>query len=119
MAALNRVFIIGHLGADPEVRELGSGQTVTRFPVAINERWTDREGVLQKRTTWVRVEAWGGLADVCRRYLSKGRSVFVAGRIRQDYTEDDEGRRRYFPVTVVADNVQFLDRPPEPPEEET
>ena len=107
MAGVNKVIIVGRLGADPEVRTVSSGQNVARFNVATSESWTDREGQKQERTEWHRVVVWGKLADICGRYLSKGRQVYVEGRLQTRNWEDQQGQKRYT-TEVVANTVQFL-----------
>ena len=77
-----KIVVAGNLGGDPEMRHLPSGTTVTNFSVAANRQWTDNQGVLQKETVWFRVPAFGRQAEVCSQYLSKGRAVFIEGRLR-------------------------------------
>jgi single-strand DNA-binding protein len=79
---MDKLIVIGNLGRDPEMRYLPSGKPVTNFSVASNRKWTDNEGVLHEETIWVRVSAFGRLAEVCNQYLSKGRQVYVEGRLR-------------------------------------
>ena len=79
--AVNKAIVIGNLGADPQVRALPSGQNVANLSLATNERFTDRNGAAQQRTEWHRIVAFGRLAETCRQYLSKGRRVYVEGRL--------------------------------------
>jgi single-strand DNA-binding protein len=79
-----KVIVIGNLGQDPELRYTNEGTPVVSFPVATNERWTDKDGVQQERTTWFRISAWRRLAETCNEYLSKGRQVMVEGRMNPD-----------------------------------
>ena len=79
-----KVTIVGNLGTDPEMRYTPSGQAVTNFSVATNRRWTNNEGQMQEETVWFRVSVWGKQAESCNQYLSKGRQVFVEGRLRAD-----------------------------------
>jgi len=107
MASVNRVILIGNLGRDPELRYLQSGQAVTSFSVATNDRWTDREGKPQERTEWHRVVVWGKQAENCANYLAKGRSVYIEGRLQTREWEDKEGQKRQT-TEIVAQTVQFL-----------
>ena len=105
--SVNKVMIVGRLGADPEMKTLSSGQTVTNFNVATGENWVDRDGQKQERTEWHRVVVWGKLAEVCAQHLAKGRQVFVEGKLQTRSWEDQQGQKRYA-TEVVAANVQFL-----------
>jgi single-strand DNA-binding protein len=94
--AINKVIVIGKLGANPVVRILpNSGQNVANFSLATTERFTDRNGAKQERTEWLRVVAFGRLADTCERFLSKGGQVYVEGRLttRQYEAKDGSGKR--------------------------
>lgn len=107
MAGVNKVIIVGHLGADPEVKNVGSGQTVTRLSVATSENWVDKEGQKQERTEWHRVVVWGRLAEICGKHLAKGRQVYLEGRLQTRSWEDQQGQKRYT-TEIVANTVQFL-----------
>jgi len=107
MSGINKVLIIGRLGADPELKTVGSGQQVARLSVATSENWTDREGQKQERTEWHRVVVWGKLADLCGKYLSKGRQVYIEGRLQTRSWEDQQGQKKYS-TEIVANTVQFL-----------
>jgi single-strand DNA-binding protein len=107
MASVNRVILIGNLGRDPELRYVQSGQAVTTFSVATNDRWTDRDGKPQERTEWHRVVVWGKQAENCANYLAKGRSVYIEGRLQTREWEDKEGQKRQT-TEIVAQTVQFL-----------
>lgn len=108
MAGVNKVIIVGRLGADPEVRTVGQGGTVTRLSVATSENWVDKEGQKQERTEWHRIVVWGRLAEICGKHLSKGRQVYVEGRLQTRSWEDQQGQKRYS-TEIVANTVQFLD----------
>ena len=105
--SVNKVIIIGRLGADPELKTLGSGQAVANFNIATSENWVDRDGAKQERTEWHRIVVWGKLAEICRQYLSKGRQVFVEGKLQTRSWEDQQGQKRYT-TEIVANNVQFI-----------
>jgi len=108
MPALNRVQLIGRLGKDPESRFTPKGNKVCKFSVAVSRRYKSAEGETKEATDWFVVEAWGRLGEVCQEYLTKGRLVFVEGRLRTDRYEH-EGETRYF-TRVVASQMQMLDR---------
>ena len=110
MAGVNKAILIGNLGNDPELRYTQSGQGVATFSLATGESWTDRNGERQERTEWHRIVAWGKTGELCAQYLSKGRSVYVEGRIQTRDWEDKEGIKRYT-TEIVATTVQFLGGP--------
>ena len=110
MPNFNRVQIIGRLGKDPENRTTRNGTAYTVFSLAVDRRWKSREGELRKETDWFNVEAWGKLGEICQSYLSKGRLVFLEGRLRTDRYEHD-GETRYF-TKIIASQMQMLDRQP-------
>jgi single-strand DNA-binding protein len=116
MPGLNRVQLIGNLGKDPETRQAGKGATVCAFSVAVNRRWRGADGEAKEATDWFNVEAWGKLGEVCQKYLSKGRLVYIEGRLQTDRVETDD-QVRYF-TKVVASEMQMLDRKAEEPEVE-
>lgn len=107
MASLNKVFLIGNLGADPEVRYTASGSAVANFRIATSEQWNDKNGERQERTEWHRIVVWGRQAEHCGEYLRKGRSVHVEGKIQTREWEDRDGQKR-FTTEVVANSVTFL-----------
>ena len=108
MASLNKVQIIGRLGADPEMRYTANGTPVTNFRVACDRRYTTTAGERRNETEWVSVVAWQQLAETAGQYLSRGRLVYVEGRLQTRQWEDREGNRRYT-TEVVAQNIEFLD----------
>jgi single-strand DNA-binding protein len=111
--SLNRATIIGHLGQDPELRYLPtSGQPVTGFSVATDESFTDKDGQRQERTDWHQVVVYGKAAENCHKYLTKGREVYVEGRLRtREYEARDNGGKRRR-TEIIASRVQFLGVPP-------
>ena len=102
MSGVNKVIILGRLGADPETKNISSGSTVTSFSLATSESWKDKEGQKQER-----VVVWGKLAEICGKYLAKGRQAFVEGRLQTRSWEDQQGNKRYT-TEIVANNVQFV-----------
>lgn len=107
MASINKAIIIGNLGADPELRQTQSGTAVCQLSVATNEQWKDQSGTPQERTEWHRVVVFGRQAENVAKYLSKGRSVYVEGRIQTRSWTGDDGQKRYT-TEIVAQTVQFL-----------
>ncbi|MEE9207314.1 MAG: single-stranded DNA-binding protein [Gemmatimonadota bacterium] len=93
--SLNKVQLIGNLGADPEIRSTGSGTRVATLSVATSRRWNDRDGQQQEKTEWHRVVAWDKLAEVCERYLKKGDRVYVEGPVEYRQWEGQDGQTKY------------------------
>lgn len=104
---LNKIQIIGNLGADPELRYTQSGAAVANFNVATSRRYKDGAGEQQEETEWFRVVAWQRLAETCAQYLAKGRQVYVEGRMQTRTWEDQQGQKRYM-TELVAQEVKFL-----------
>ena len=107
MAGVNKVILIGNLGADPEVRYTSGNQAVADLRLATSRRWRDKNNEMQEDTQWHRVVVWGRQAEQCKEYLSKGRQVFVEGRLQTRSWEDRDGNKRYT-TEVVAQTIQFL-----------
>lgn len=107
MSGVNKVIIVGRLGADPEVKAVGQGSTVTRLNIATSENWMGKDGQKQERTEWHRVVVWGKLAEICGKHLSKGRQVYVEGRLQTRQWEDQQGQKKYT-TEIIANTVQFL-----------
>ena len=107
MSGVNKVILVGRLGADPEVRQLTSGKSVCQLSLATSESWVDRDGQRQEKTEWHRIVVWGKMAEVCGKHLAKGRQVYVEGRLQTRSWEDQQGQKRYTTETV-ANTVQFL-----------
>ena len=107
--SVNKAIVVGNLGKDPEVRYTSGGSAVCNFTVATNEQWKDKSGQKQERTEWHRIVAWGKTAELCGEYLSKGRTVYVEGRIQTRDWQDRDGNKRYT-TEIVAQTVQFLDK---------
>jgi single-strand DNA-binding protein len=107
MPGVNKVIIVGNLGKDPDLRHTPQGQAVCNFSVATSETWNDKTGQKQERTEWHRVVVWGKLGELCAKYLSKGRQVYVEGKLQTRQWDDANGQKRYT-TEVVANTVQFL-----------
>ena len=109
MVSVNRIIIIGNLGSEPEMRFTPNGRPVTSFSAATNRRYTTSEGERREETEWFTVVTWGRLAEQCNQFLTKGRLVYVEGRLRTHSWEGQDGQRRTR-NEIVADRVSFLDR---------
>jgi len=107
MASVNKVILIGNLGKDPEVRYTASGTAVANFNIATNESWTTKEGKREERTEWHKIVCWAKTAEICGEYLSKGRTVYIEGRLQTREWTDKEGQKRYT-TEIVAQTVQFI-----------
>ena len=107
MANLNKVFLIGNLTRDPELRYIPSGSAVATFTIAVNRVYKSQTGEKKEQTSFIRIVVWGRRAEVCGEYLSKGSPVFIEGRLQSRDWEAQDGQKRNT-VEVVADNVQFL-----------
>jgi single-strand DNA-binding protein len=107
MASVNKAIVLGNLGRDPELRHTQSGKAVCQLNVATTETWNDQSGERQEKTEWHRIVVWGRQAENCDKYLSKGRSVYVEGRIQTRKWQDKDGADRYS-TEIVADRVQFI-----------
>ena len=107
MASVNKVILIGNLGADPELRTTQGGQVVASLRIATTDAWTDKGGGRQERTEWHAVTVWGKTAENCGKFLAKGRQVYVEGRLQSREYQDKEGQTRKV-WEVVADAVTFL-----------
>lgn len=108
MASVNKVILLGNLGADPEIRFTPGGQAVANFRMATTDSWADKNsGQRQERTEWHRVVVWGKLAELCGEYLKKGRQCYVEGRMQTREWQDKDGQKR-FTTEVVASQVVFL-----------
>ena len=111
MASVNKVIIVGNLGADPETRYMPSGDAVTNIRVATTDRYKDKaSGEMKETTEWHRIAFFGRLAEIAGEYLKKGSQVYIEGKIKTRSWEDQQGLKRYT-TEVVADVMQLLDRP--------
>lgn len=115
--SVNKVILLGRLGKDPELKYIPSGAPVANFSIATDEVWIDRNSEKQKRTEWHRIVAWGKLAEFCGEYLSKGRLLYVEGRLRSRTWEDRNGNQRTTTEVNATDIVLLGRRPEEAPEQ--
>ncbi len=107
MPGVNKVILIGNLGADPEIRYTAGGQPVGEMRLATSEQWKDKDGQKQERVEWHRLVVWGKTAEVCAKHLAKGRQVYVEGRLQTRKWDNKEGVTRYT-TEIVVNDVQFL-----------
>lgn len=112
MANYNKVMLMGNLTRDPELRYTANGTAVCNVGIAINRQYRNKEGATTKETTFVDCEAFGRTAEVMNEYLSKGRPVFIEGRLKLDQWQDKDGRNRS-KLRVVVESFQFIDSNPD------
>lgn len=105
---LNKVFLIGNLGRDPELRSIPSGQSVATFSLATTRRWKDRDGNRQEETEWHNIVCWGRQAEVAGQYLQKGRQIHVEGRIQTRSWDDRTSGEKKYRTEIICDNFQML-----------
>lgn len=102
MSGVNKFIGVGNLTRDPIVRHTKNGQAVTSFAIACNESWKDKDGAKQERVEYVQIVAWGKLGEICGEYLSKGKQVYVEGRLQTRDWEDNDGIKRYTTEIVIG-----------------
>ena len=105
--SLNKVMLIGNVGAEPEIRTTASGVKNAKVSLATNRTFPDRSGQQQERTEWHRLTFWRGLADVVEQYVKKGDRLFVEGRLEYSQSEDDQGNVRYWTDIIVTEMVML------------
>lgn len=111
MASLNKVFLIGNLTRDPELRVTPKGTAICQFGLAVNRQFKDDSGATRDETTFVDIEAWGKQGELVAKYLGKGSQCMVEGRLKLDQWEDKTSGQKRSRLKVVLDNVQFLGAP--------
>ncbi len=110
--SINKVILVGNVGKDPEVRHLDSGVAVANFPLATTENYTAKNGDKVSTTEWHNIVCWRGLADVAEKYVTKGRQLYIEGKIRTRAWDDKDGNKRYT-TEVIADALQLLGSRPD------
>ena len=105
--SVNKVILVGNLGKDPELRYTSSGTAVATFSLATSERFKDRNGEQQEKTEWHNIVTWRNLAEICGKYLHKGKQIYIEGRIQTRSYDDRDGNKRYI-TEIVADQMQML-----------
>ena len=106
--SVNKVILVGFLGAVPELKFTAQGKAVATFSLAVNERWKDSEGTPQESVQWIRVVSFGRLAEICGEYLTTGRQVFIEGKLQCRTWEDRSGEKRKS-IEVLAHEMRILD----------
>ena len=107
--SVNKVILVGNLGKDPELRYTPSGAAVATFSLATTERYKDRDGNRQEKTEWHNIVVWRQLAEICGKFLHKGKQVYIEGKIQTRSYDDRDGNKRYI-TEIVADQMQMLGR---------
>ncbi|WP_026999460.1 single-stranded DNA-binding protein [Eisenibacter elegans] len=107
MKGLNKVMLIGNLGKDPEIQTLEGGYAIAKFSLATSESYRDKNGVLQTETEWHNIIAWRGLAEVAAKYLKKGSTIYIEGKLKTRSYEDNNGVKKYV-TEVIADKLLML-----------
>jgi single-strand DNA-binding protein len=107
VASFNKVILMGNLTRDPDLRFTSSGQAICNFGLAVNRKWTSKDGQRQEDVTFIRIKVWGRQGENCAQYLKKGSACMVDGRLESSKWETKEGEKRTT-IEVVAENVQFL-----------
>ena len=107
MPSVNKVILIGNLGKDPEVRHTQSGATVVNFSIATNEAWNNKDGEREERVEWHKIVAFGKLADICGQYLTRGKQVYIEGKLQTRSWDDRDGNKRYT-TEIVASRMTML-----------
>jgi single-strand DNA-binding protein len=105
---VNKVILVGNLGRDPEVRSTPSGQPVATFTLATSRRWRDKSGQKQEQTEWHTVVVWGKQAEIAGQYLTKGKQIYVEGRLQTRSWDDRQTGEKKYKTEVVCDNFQML-----------
>ncbi len=105
---LNKVMLIGHLGSDPEVKVMTSGQSKANFTLATTESFKDSDGNWQEKPEWHRIVVWGKLAEICGQYLKKGRQVYVEGRLQTRSWDDPKSGEKKYTTEIVCSEMQML-----------
>lgn len=105
---VNKVILVGNLGRDPEIRSTQSGQTVANFSLATSRRWRDQDGNRQEQTEWHNIVVWGRQAEVAGQYLTKGKQIYVEGRLQTRSWDDRQTGEKRYRTEVVCENFQML-----------
>jgi len=109
MAGVNKVILVGNLGKDPEIRHLEGGTANARFPIATTESYKDKNGNRTEQTEWHNIVVWRGLAEIAEKYLKKGMTIYLEGKLRTRSWDDKDGNKRYT-TEIVSDTFTILSR---------
>lgn len=110
MASLNKASLLGHVGKEPEVRYTNTGKAVATFSMATSEKYKDGSGELQEKTTWHNIVAWEKLAEICQKYVSKGKQLYIEGRIENRSYDDKDGQKKYISEIIARDIILLGDK---------
>jgi single-strand DNA-binding protein len=114
VAGVNKVILVGNLGSDPEIRSTPGGQRVANFRMATSRQWTGQDGQRQEKTEWHSIVAWGKLADIVERYLTKGKQVYVEGRLEtRSWADKENPNLTRYKTEIICEQMQMLGRPGE------
>lgn len=116
MAGINKVILVGNLGKDPEVKYLEGGIAIAKFPLATTETIKDKSGNKQEQTEWHNIVLWRGLAEIAEKYLKKGQTIYIEGKIRSRSYDDKDGNKRYI-TEIVGETMQMIGKKPESSEQ--
>jgi len=105
---VNKVILVGNLGRDPELRSTPSGQPVASFSLATTRRWRDKAGQRQEQTEWHNIVVWGKQAEIAGQYLTKGKQIFLEGRLQTRSWDDKQSGEKKYRTEIVCDNFQML-----------
>src|SRR5215208_1181890 len=105
---INKVILVGNLGRDPEVRSTPSGQPVASFTLATNRKWKDKNGQRQEQTEWHQVVVWGRQAEIAGQYLTKGKQIYLEGRLQTRSWDDKQSGEKRYRTEVICENFQML-----------
>jgi single-strand DNA-binding protein len=108
MSGINKVIIVGNLGRDPEMRYTPSGTPVTNFSVAVSRNWRTPEGENREETEWFNIDCWNKLAEIANQYLSKGKQVYIEGRLKTESWDDKTTGEKKYRTKVIASEMQML-----------
>ena len=109
MSDFNKTILIGNLAQDPEARDLGNGRKVTNFTIAVNRKWTGPTGEEGSEVSYIDCSAFGKTGETIQKYLTKGRRVFINGRLKQERWEDKETKKTHSKIRVVVEDFNFMD----------
>ena len=110
-SSVNKVILVGRLGRDPEMKYTPQGVPIAKFSIATDEQWTDKSGEKQRRTEWHNIVAWSKLAEICQKYLVKGKLIYIEGRLQTQSWDDQEGKK-HSRTEIRADNMVMLSSAP-------
>jgi single-strand DNA-binding protein len=115
MGSVNRVILLGNVGKDPEIRYIAQGRAIASFSIATTETWADAKGAKQEHTEWTRIETFGKYAEFVEKFVTKGASLYVEGKLRTDSWDDKKSGEKKYATKVMAERIVFAGRKPGEP----